>query len=188
MKEDVHECSGISAGSDAPSDALVIDADGRTRTPGFIDAHAHVMLQPTLADAANTDLAPQALYGASMAKLYLSRGYTTIRDTGGNTFSLKKAIDAGITEGPRDVAESAGQRLRAGPAGARAGDEEEVRPGSWGGWTRFRAGEEERVRPYRFRIGHHQRAGHTRANQRGIRAPDQVVRPGRDPAPGHRQL
>ncbi|MFI8199479.1 hypothetical protein ACIF6K_23560 [Streptomyces sp. NPDC085942] len=58
------------------------------------------MLQPTLTDAANTDLAYHALYGASMAKLYLSRGYTTIRDTGGNTFSLKKAIDAGITEGP----------------------------------------------------------------------------------------
>ncbi|MEW2316343.1 hypothetical protein [Streptomyces bauhiniae] len=58
------------------------------------------MLQPTLAEAANTDLAYHGLYGASMAKLYLSRGYTTIRDTGGNTFSLKKAIDAGLTEGP----------------------------------------------------------------------------------------
>ncbi|WP_411576667.1 metal-dependent hydrolase family protein [Streptomyces mutabilis] len=86
---------------DAPSDALVIDADGRTLTPGFIDAHAHVMLQPKLADAANTDLAYHGLYGASMAKLYLSRGYTTIRDTGGNTFSLKKAIDGGLTQGPR---------------------------------------------------------------------------------------
>ncbi len=52
-------------------------------------------------EGANTDLAYHGLYGASMAKLYLSRGYTTIRDTGGNTFSLKKAIDAGITDGPR---------------------------------------------------------------------------------------
>ncbi|MFC8866667.1 amidohydrolase family protein [Streptomyces sp. NPDC057148] len=86
---------------DAQSDALVIDADGRTLTPGFIDAHAHVMLQPKLTDAANTDLAYHGLYGASMAKLYLSRGYTTIRDTGGNTFSLKKAIDGGMTQGPR---------------------------------------------------------------------------------------
>ncbi|WP_327391130.1 amidohydrolase family protein [Streptomyces microflavus] len=93
--------TAIGERGDAPSDALVIDADGRTLTPGFIDAHAHVMLQPTLAEAANTDLAYHGLYGASMAKLYLSRGYTTIRDTGGNTFSLKKAIDAGITEGPR---------------------------------------------------------------------------------------
>ncbi|MFQ6148272.1 amidohydrolase family protein [Streptomyces seoulensis] len=86
---------------DAPSGTLVIDADGRTMTPGFIDAHAHVMLQPTLAEAADSDLAYHGLYGASMARLYLSRGYTTIRDTGGNTFSLKKAIDAGMTDGPR---------------------------------------------------------------------------------------
>lgn len=48
-------------------------------------------------------MAYHGLYGASMAKLYLSRGYTTIRDTGGNTFSLKKAIDAGITDGAPDL-------------------------------------------------------------------------------------
>ncbi|WP_432085531.1 hypothetical protein [Streptomyces sp. bgisy095] len=59
------------------------------------------MLQPTLAEAAGTNLAYHGLYGASMARLYLSRGYTTILDTSGNTFSLKKAIDAGMTEGPR---------------------------------------------------------------------------------------
>ncbi|MYS37183.1 amidohydrolase family protein, partial [Streptomyces sp. SID4920] len=67
---------------DAPSDALVIDAGGRTLMPGFIDAHSHIMLQPTLAEAAGTDLAFSGLFGASMARLYLSRGYTTIRDTG----------------------------------------------------------------------------------------------------------
>ncbi|MGA5652579.1 amidohydrolase family protein [Streptomyces seoulensis] len=86
---------------DAPSGAVTIDAGGRTLTPGFIDAHAHVMLQPEVPVMASTDLAYHALYGASMAKLYLSRGYTTIRDTGGSTFSLKKAIDTGMTEGPR---------------------------------------------------------------------------------------
>ncbi|WP_243460244.1 amidohydrolase family protein [Streptomyces sp. M54] len=86
---------------DAPSDVVTIDAVGRTLTPGFIDAHAHVMLQPEVSVMANTDLAYHALYGASMAELYLSRGYTTIRDTGGSTFSLKKAIDSGMTEGPR---------------------------------------------------------------------------------------
>ncbi|MET8694469.1 amidohydrolase family protein [Streptomyces bauhiniae] len=93
--------ASIGDGDDVPAGALTVDAGGRTLTPGFIDAHAHVMLQPTLAEAANTDLAYHGLYGASMARLYLSRGYTTIRDTGGNTFSLKKAIDAGLTEGPR---------------------------------------------------------------------------------------
>ncbi|WP_329030547.1 metal-dependent hydrolase family protein [Streptomyces sp. NBC_01423] len=93
--------ASIGDSNDVPAGALTVDAGGRTLTPGFIDAHAHIMLQPTLAELAGTDLAYHGLFGASMARLYLSRGYTTIRDTGGNTFSLKKAIDAGMTEGPR---------------------------------------------------------------------------------------
>ncbi|WP_202513347.1 amidohydrolase family protein, partial [Streptomyces sp. SID8373] len=93
--------ASIGDSDDVPAGALTVDAGGRTLTPGFIDAHSHIMLQPTLAEPAGTDLAFSGLFGASMARLYLSRGYTTIRDTGGNTFSLKKAIDAGMTEGPR---------------------------------------------------------------------------------------
>ncbi|WP_106436036.1 metal-dependent hydrolase family protein [Streptomyces sp. PsTaAH-124] len=93
--------ASVGGTEDVPSHALTIDADGRTLTPGFIDAHAHVMLQPTVPEMAGSDLAHHALYGASMAKLYLSRGYTTIRDTGGNTFSLKRAIDSGMNQGPR---------------------------------------------------------------------------------------
>ncbi|WP_435190060.1 amidohydrolase family protein [Streptomyces sp. bgisy126] len=71
--------AAVGDNGDVPADALTIDADGRTLTSGFIDAHAHIMLQPTLAEAAGTDLAYHGLYGASMARLYLSRGYTTIR-------------------------------------------------------------------------------------------------------------
>ncbi|MYZ06290.1 hypothetical protein GT028_02740 [Streptomyces sp. SID2999] len=53
--------ASIGDGDDVPAGALTVDAGGRTLTPGFIDAHAHVMLQPTLAEAANTDLAYHGL-------------------------------------------------------------------------------------------------------------------------------
>lgn len=85
----------------APEGATVVDAGGRTLSPGFIDAHSHVMFQLSISEGARTDALYHAIQGAAMAKLYLSRGYTTIRDAAGNSFSLKLAIDRGITEGPR---------------------------------------------------------------------------------------
>lgn len=85
----------------APENATVIDAKGRTLAPGFIDAHAHIMFQLSVGDAMRTDEFYHALVGAEMAEVYLMRGFTTIRDVSGNTFSLKMAIDRGITVGPR---------------------------------------------------------------------------------------
>lgn len=81
--------------------AKVIDAKGMTMTPGFIDIHAHVMLQLTPVEGFRADQMYYALNAAKMAEIYLSLGYTTIRDMGGNTFSLKMAIDNGMFNGPR---------------------------------------------------------------------------------------
>lgn len=83
------------------TDATVIDGSGKTVTPGFIDIHSHVMMQLPIPEYFRTDQLYHALFSSEIAKLYLSNGYTTIRDEGGNAFSLKKAIDESIVEGPR---------------------------------------------------------------------------------------
>jgi predicted amidohydrolase YtcJ len=59
---------------DAPN-ATVIDGEGRTLTPGFIELHAHLMLMgPTLpAMEANTTWEDFAIHGARMAEMYLMR-------------------------------------------------------------------------------------------------------------------
>lgn len=90
---------GIAITQDANS--KIIDAQGRTLTPGFMDMHAHTMLQMSFGVAANSDEYYWAYVSTKAAEMYLSRGYTTVRDVGGNCFSLKKAVDQGIVEGPR---------------------------------------------------------------------------------------
>ena len=84
-----------------PQGTTVIDAKGRVMLPGFIDAHAHPMLQMSVGEFFSSDQFYHAYVATQQAEIYLMRGYTTIRDVGGNTFSLKKAIDKGIMAGPR---------------------------------------------------------------------------------------
>jgi len=81
--------------------ASVIDAKGRTMTPGFIDAHSHLMFQMSFAEAFTSDEFFWAYVSTQTARTYLNNGFTTIREMAGNSFSLKKAIDRGIVEGPR---------------------------------------------------------------------------------------
>jgi imidazolonepropionase-like amidohydrolase len=85
----------------SPEGAFVIDAQGRTMTPGFIDSHSHLMLQMSFAEAFSSDEFYWAYVSTKTAKTYLNNGFTTIREVAGNSFSLKKAIDRGIVEGPR---------------------------------------------------------------------------------------
>ena len=85
----------------APQGAHVINANGRTMTPGFIDTHAHVMYQLSFGEAANSDEYYWAYVATKSAKIWMDNGFTTIRDVGGNSFSMKKAIDRSIVVGPR---------------------------------------------------------------------------------------
>jgi imidazolonepropionase-like amidohydrolase len=84
------------------ADMQVIDGSGHTLMPGLIDAHAHIMMaslsmnQLMMADIGFINLA-----AASEAQRMLMRGFTSIRDMAGPAFSLKKAIDIGMTPGPR---------------------------------------------------------------------------------------
>lgn len=87
---------------DAPAGATVIDAGGRTMTPGFIDAHYHLMIQMSSALLViGSDEYYHAFNAVPMARSTLERGFTTVRDVSGNTFSMKRAIDRGLIEGPR---------------------------------------------------------------------------------------
>jgi imidazolonepropionase-like amidohydrolase len=83
------------------SDTMTIDGKGRTMTPGFIDLHAHMMLQMSVDEAFTTDEFYHAYVATQTADTYLMHGFTTIRDMSGNSFSLKKSIDKGIIDGPR---------------------------------------------------------------------------------------
>jgi imidazolonepropionase-like amidohydrolase len=89
-------------GTATASGATVIDGAGRTLMPGLIDAHTHIMFislpQVVLLTA---DVGFVNLAAAKAANDMLMRGFTSIRDLGGPSFGLKRAIDAGLAVGPR---------------------------------------------------------------------------------------
>jgi imidazolonepropionase-like amidohydrolase len=92
--------------STAPSAAepgvTMIAGGGRTLMPGLIDAHWHALLvRPTPAEAIAGDIGFNNLVAGAEATDALMRGFTTVRDMGGPTFGLKRAIDLGIVPGPR---------------------------------------------------------------------------------------
>ena len=86
---------------DTPQGATVIDADGRVMLPGFIDSHSHLMFQLSFGEAFSSDQYYWAYVATQAAKTYLDNGFTTVREVAGNSFSIKKAIDRGIIQGPR---------------------------------------------------------------------------------------
>jgi len=82
--------------------AAVINGGGRTMTPGFIDAHTHIMVnepfEPMIYDRTQVYVGPLATVNA---KAMLQPGFATIRDVGGPAQGLKDVIDKGLIEGPR---------------------------------------------------------------------------------------
>jgi len=81
-----------------------IDARGRFVLPGFIDAHVHHVITTMdfgrLQRMSTTEI---ALGMARLAEATLRRGFTTVRDTGGDTAGLVRAIATGLCEGPRII-------------------------------------------------------------------------------------
>lgn len=79
-----------------------LDCGGRVLMPGLIDAHWHSMLCGISQLAAMTVDTPYIhLNAARQAQNTLMRGFTSVRDAGGPSFSLKRAIDEGLVHGPR---------------------------------------------------------------------------------------
>jgi len=88
--------------TDRRADTTLIDGGGRTLMPGLIDAHWHAMLATTpLNELMTVDDGYLNLLAGREAEKTLMRGFTTIRDLGGPTFGLKRAIDEGVVVGPR---------------------------------------------------------------------------------------
>ncbi|MCM2312329.1 MAG: amidohydrolase family protein [Steroidobacteraceae bacterium] len=82
--------------------SIVIDGGGRTLMPGLIDAHWHTLLvRPRFTELLTVDVGYLNVLGAAEATATLMRGFTTVRDMGGPSFGLKRAIDEGVLPGPR---------------------------------------------------------------------------------------
>lgn len=90
------------ASADAVADVDVIDCGGRTLMPGMIDAHWHSILAGiSQMVAMSADIPYVHLVAAQEAERTVLRGFTTVRDVGGPSFALKRAIDEGRIAGPR---------------------------------------------------------------------------------------
>ncbi len=84
--------------------AVVIDGGGRTMIPGLIDVHWHTTYAYTPASVLvlnQGDMSEVAIRSMKGAEETLMRGFTTVRDPGGNPFTIKKLIDAGEYPGHR---------------------------------------------------------------------------------------
>jgi len=120
--QDVRIFDGMSGRVSGPSDVLVrgnrierigtglvpeattrtIVGSGRVLMPGLIDAHWHSMMAaPSLAAILSGDQRHLTLVAGAESTRALMRGFTTVRDVGGNVFGLKQAVDGGVLPGPR---------------------------------------------------------------------------------------
>src|SRR3954463_3010092 len=83
-------------------DAQVIDGGKRTLMPGLIDCHVHVFLsEVNIRNLENVPLTLLTARAADLMKGMINRGFTTVRDTGGADWGIKKAVEAGLIAGPR---------------------------------------------------------------------------------------
>jgi len=85
---------------DGSATTLLVDGSGRTLMPGLIDMHWHTMLvRPTPVQLLTGDVGHLNLAAGAEATATLMRGFTTVRDMGGPSFGLKRAVDEGIMAG-----------------------------------------------------------------------------------------
>jgi imidazolonepropionase-like amidohydrolase len=104
----------IAKSIESPEGAKVIDAQGRTMTPGLIDCHVHLMWN--LSPAGLFDAMPDYLGARTLAECEatLMRGYTSVRDVSGQVLGAKRAIDEGYFVGPRIWSSGAGISMTSG--------------------------------------------------------------------------
>jgi len=83
--------------------ATVIDGGRRTTLmPGLIDAHWHSMFNFwPISKVMSSDFGYHSIAAAKEAEATLHRGFTTLRDAGGNVFPVVRAIQSGLINGPR---------------------------------------------------------------------------------------
>jgi imidazolonepropionase-like amidohydrolase len=80
----------------------IIDGKGKFLMPGLIDAHVHTMFESIqMGVGLSSDIGYLNIVAARAAENQLLRGFTSVRDLGGSSFSLKRSIDEGYVKGPR---------------------------------------------------------------------------------------
>jgi imidazolonepropionase-like amidohydrolase len=91
-----------------PQGAEIVNLDGHTCLPGFIDTHAHLMFEPGDMDAqmVTRSSAMKTLHGFANARAMLHAGFTSVRVPGDEDLAwgaadLKRAVASGLVEGPR---------------------------------------------------------------------------------------
>ena len=98
----IRTISSASIADPAGTTVQRVRGGGRTLMPGLIDMHWHTMLvRPTVAQLLTADIGYINLLAGAEATDTLMRGFTTVRDMGGPSFGLKRAIDDGTVAGPR---------------------------------------------------------------------------------------
>ncbi len=98
----------VEPGFVTPAGAEIIDLSHSTVLPGLIDCHVHITGQneggnPIVEHVTRTSY-DSAVRSTAYARNTLLAGFTSVRDVGANTevvVALKRAIQAGVVEGPR---------------------------------------------------------------------------------------
>ncbi len=110
---EVHNDRIISVTRAAPAGAAnVLDLSHYTIVPGLIDAHAHILSDPTTQSSTSylVTSAPQAtIRGVANLQLWLKHGFTVVRDACESypsypQFALREGVSKGLISGPRIVA------------------------------------------------------------------------------------
>lgn len=112
--------------------ATIIEGGGRTLMPGLIDAHVHLIFA-TIPQVAllTADIGFVNIAAGKAAQDMLMRGFTSVRDAGGPTFGLKRAIDTGLVAGPRIWPSGAFISQTGGHGDFRLPNEMPARPGDF---------------------------------------------------------
>lgn len=98
----IEKISSAPIPTDRRADTVIVEGGGRTLMPGLIDAHVHmVMTTVPIAVAMMADPSYATVRATRTAQDMLMRGFTSVRDLGGPSFGLKRAIDEGFVSGPR---------------------------------------------------------------------------------------
>ena len=95
-----------------PSSGTVLDLTRYTIVPGLIDAHGHILSDPTTQSSAAylTTSAPEAtIRGVANLQLWLKHGFTVVRDACESypsypQFALRDGVAKGLISGPRIIA------------------------------------------------------------------------------------
>lgn len=93
----------------APAGVTVTDLSAYTVLPGLIDAHAHILSDPTsqsLGAALRTSIPQSTLWGVYNLRIWLDHGFTAVRDACEGPadypqFALRDSANRGLIQGPR---------------------------------------------------------------------------------------